>query len=826
MRNYYVAETIKTDLKVRATLSIVGRRHAFSSRFFVAALFSMTIFLVFCSPGFSQEKSGGDSLKSAKSLMLEGKYQESRKILENLTGVGEEAKIEKEKALAWLSVIDYQEPDWYPDDLSGLKKYKKIALPLMLELADKPAPKNSTASQKKWITQVRSRFFNALGKMKYTEAAPAMIRALKEKDVRIRLSVINALGELKTRDAVRPLYEYLKTEFIPDFKTKEDLARESRLGEAAKIGALSAIVNIGDTSLLDELQKEIGRKGSPDRQTAAMLLTGFRLHSLKKTYIDMLSDSDDTLKIYAASALKDLGNDQGLPVLKKIFEAGDARKKLWVFRVMSGWRDRAAAEYYLEYLSKLSEGRKFGYVSLSSLGKVPALSRTADPETLLHLEIIQTLISWKDFTAPLLIERIKNEKGNLRYIMTEVLGEIGEAGDPRACSVFRSSLDSGDPLMKYYAIWALGRLDDRDSIQKIKKFLSGGEVNLKAAAAWSLARMDDSSGYNEAIGLLNSKESYLAGTALDTLYYLRKKESGEKICQMLERGFADPSISREAIILLGILGDSSSTALLKKLAQNPGVESYLAAEALYRINGEKSKFGLVYTYPDDFSMYGDGNYGDLDYARVILLYLMINPAKFGQITDLDAAYSIPLPIFGEFGEITTNQNTNPAHEKPDLKTRAAWDLSVDRPLLVSGYEGRMAEIIGIAGSTGWVSSAGLNVIKNSSEATRSRIRADYGYRWRADLLKILENDYLPGAQFQLSHKNPATASQVMTAIFLLEASAAISGRPQSGISWKPITELIDKSGERTISVRLLSPRKTFDFKFDWEGKLRKMEVRE
>jgi hypothetical protein len=38
--------------------------------------------------------------------------------------------------------------------------------------------------------------------------------------------------------------------------------------------------------------------------------------------------------------------------------------------------------------------------------------------------------------------------------------------------------------------------------------------------------------------------------------------------------------------------------------------------------------------------------------------------------------------------------------------------------------------------------------------------------------------------------------------------------------------MIDKNGERTISVQLLAPHKKYNFTFDWQGKIRMLELKD
>ena len=801
-------------------------------------LLALSLVLVFTGQkAFAQadgKPASADVFGDVKQLMKEGKFQEARKALMDYHA----PKEEQQRVEGFIALTRYADPDWYPGDLSLLKKYSTYTIPLMTGLVAAPPPKKGEDRQKDWVNICRIKFMKALARMDEKKAFPVLEKALDDKDSRIRLGAVESLSKIKNPSVVKTLMKFLRTEHIPDYAAG-NVEMQLRAGKQAQVIAIAAIAGFGDSSVVDQLKEEVNKTKSPDRVMAATILTGYRSVKFLKIYRDLLKDSDKNLQIYSASALKEMGNDEGLPVLKDLFENGSDMEKIRLIDTLGWWKNKDVAQFFIDYLKKQSEDNQIGFVPLSNLGKVPDTSDIPTPAALVYYKIMQKLIDWKAITPALLLNEIDKKEGNFRYISIEILGETL---DKQAVEKLRKNLASKDTLLVYYSIWALGRIGDKNSIPSIEKLLANPDNHIKAAAAWSLAKMGNGKGLNIALKNLQSSDPALSATAMDTLYKLRMKETVQKIQEVIggEFGFLKP----EAFRLLGILKSLRYDDSTGKAMENGGATAFYGAEALFRTNGNPTKFAVDNRIPREQSFYGNGIYNSMDYARYALLYFSLKPEVFGEIRDASYGDITPLYRYGEFGRIEDQSPANPfvlAQKDEDKKEGAAQakdeaenseeniestitapspagELYPGTTVLLKEFRGRKSRVVLPDGREGWTFTAGLNLTENVIGKTKDRMQRDFGYRWDNDLLKILEEDYLKGIKFDVKYENPAGYEAAKLNKFALNMALGFAGitNPPETI-WDDMTKEVYK-GSKTIKTKNPFGEGEWVFQFDELGK--------
>jgi HEAT repeat protein len=751
----------------------------------------------------------------ARELLLSGRLTQAGQVLQTAARAGEEG----DKIKALQAVADYLDPYWHPEDFSALEAAGKPALQLMRDFITAPYPPGAGREQKEWLLFCRIRLIGALVKLDGPGAAGFLTKLLDERDVRLRLAAVDGLARTKSKEAVEPLFDYLGLERVPDYSPGSDVAAQARMEEAARARAVAGIVSIGGGSLLQRLRHDLEKGSPPDRMTAGIILTGLRLEEAREDYVKMLADREEQLRVYAASALQDMGDGRGLDAVLKLFDSPEIQKKLWLSDTLSGWKDPRAARFFLDYMKKEIPAKPLGYVPLSNLGKVPVAERITDPGLLLITRMMQTLISWKEISAPVMLEYLKGEPGSLAYPLMEMLGETT---DPAAIPAMRAMLKKGGPMETYYALWGLARLGDDKSAPDAEKLLQSGDGHVQAASAWALARLGSGKGYETAVRLLGSKDPGVISTALDTLYYTRRKESAPEVFRALSAGLPDPYLERQAVILLGILKDSASADLLRQAASGSGVNAYFAAEALYRVTGRPVKTGMENISPADFPLYRQGEYDDADYARVLLLYLSLEPDRFFSINEPEMGVCGEFPEYGEFGR-KTGTITNIFLRKDGTKdSEVTGSLPPGAAFVVKEYRGRMARVAAMDGREGWVFTPAIRSLGKSGDGVRRRFRADYGCRWKEDLEWIIENDYMEKSPFQVKYDNPMAVAGERSAGIILDAFFRLGrGRGPSEEEFSMAGRL--DTGKKSAAISL---QKTFRFDFDGAGSLERMTVEE
>jgi len=759
-----------------------------------------------------REQKGASVFTLAKKLFREGRFIQAKRILMDAEIPDKESKRQE----SFIAIADYTAPDWYPGDYSQIEKYRRYTIPLMLDIIGSSPGEKIPRNQKAWINLARIKFMKLTAQIAPEKAVPVMIKRLDDSDVQVRLNAINILGGLGNKRAVKPLLNYLKEEHIPDYSAG-NVEMQVNLEKQAQASAIGAIVTIRDFSIVPDLKKDLEKTGTPEYKTAATILTGYQSPQFLDFYMKLLKSDEPAMKIFAASALKSLGYDDGLPVLKKMFDEGSIMQCLQLFDTIAWWRNADVAKFFSEYLNKKSTGMKFGYIPLSRQGKYPDLSMIIDPEELLYLKIILKLTQWKKITPPVVFEMMKDKKGNFRYIGTEIVGE--DRYKP-ALDYFRRNVDSEDPLMKYYSIWAMGRMGDKKSSGKITKLLEDKDKHISVASAWSLSVMGDDRGHDIALKEIDNSDNSISSTALDIIYRLRKPGDVEKVAELLNKKLS--YFDRITIIrLMGIYKNSQYLEKIKELTGERSPFSFYAAESAYRISREPVKMKKP---PENRGYYGNGVYDAIDYARYLLLYFSLKPGEFGRIGDCIYGDITPLYRYGEFGVVEDKSPANPLQKIVGGTSGTSGELFPGETMVIKEFKGRKALVSLPDGREGWTFSAGMDITRDVISKTRERMRNDLGCRWDNDFTDIIERDYLGDKKFDVRYTDPVGAEASIMIETALNMGYMLTGEANVPEEiWKEVIKKTDK-GKKIIETEAPVAGGRWIFTFDCLGNLQSFNV--
>jgi HEAT repeat protein len=783
------------------------------NRFAIYAIVLLSIIFSFAGQGFCQEASGS-VFAEAKKLMREGRFIDAHKLVSASIHDGED----KNRAEGFLATTRYAQPDWDPADVSELEKTKLYSIPLIIDIAAQDPPQGAGMEQAEWIVNAKVKFISALGIMKYDKAIPMLTKLSDSRDARIRFISLKALANMKNAAANKAIYDYLMTEHLPDYRagnTNQQLALENQT-RAIAIGTLA---EARDASLEAELARKVKERKSADRMTAAIILTGYRSPRYVELYQELLKEDDPALKLYAAAALKDMGYNDGFTVLRDMFEKVNPSQKISLLNAIAYWGNQESAKFMIDHLEKQSSNKKIGYAPVNMLGKIPVISSQMDPQSYLYTLMVQNLIDGSSSSAPVLLEILKNGKNeNISYFAAEILGE---AKDKQAKELFVKNLDSKDPLSVYYAIFALGRMKDKKSAEKFTALLSSANPNISAAAAWGLAKMGDPAGRMIAVKNLNSKDPALASIALDTLFLLKNPGDAALAGAAMKKGLTLTQDFITALRLLGIAGDPSQIEVLRMAAAEALPISFYGAESIYRITGVPTKFNAPELSQDDLRHYGAGIYDMNSYTRYILLYMTLDPGKFGKLNEVKYGYITPLRRYGEFGKVEDKSPANPimAESGVGQTGKPAGELQPGQTVVVRKSAGNKALVSLTDGSSGWTFLAGMDTADDVIASTSQRLRKDLGFRRKEDLEEILKNDYLKKAAFNVEHTNPKETTNAEMALFALDMGERLSGGVNvDSRNWDEIISGID-TGKRIVTVDKAIKNEKWIFTFDAAGNL-------
>lgn len=795
-----------------------------TQRFF----FILPCFLFLFLGGLSVYADESSLFLQTENLMKQGRFIEARQKLINYIP-SESSKADETKIEAFIAVTRYADPYWYEQDVSLLEKYKTYTIPLIKNIIQESPPSGISQEERLWRNFARMKFIRALQILGDPHGISAIVKALSDKDAGIRFNGVKALGSFKTLETAKILLNYLEEEKLPDYSagnTQAQIETEMR----TRIEAVSAIVQIRDFSLAPQLLEKAGRRTSIDRTDAAIILTGYQSPQFIDAYIKLLSDDNPQLKIMAASALKALGRDDGFPILQELFNNGDISMKHRITDTLSWWRSEDTAAFFIDYLKQESQGKDIGYVPLTVRGKTADLYLTEQAEAQLFLKIMKNLISWKETASPLLLKEIGQNSGSFSYIAIEILGESRYRP---AEEVLLQNLDSSDPLLIYYSLWALGRMRSPNAKDKSEKLLTDPLLQKSLASAWYFAKAENGRADSSAPALkaLAEKDPINISTALNILYLLRNPQHSSAIADQLTKNLylLDTLI---AVRTLGIIGSRQHLALLQRIASRSGIESYYAAEALYKITGKPVSYGASSLPAGDeaSSLQKDqegskdtGIYDSIDYSQYILLYLSLFPHRYGELQDTSFGVVVPLRHMGEGGVEEETGSAVPFRSAPGQNPSKAGELYPGERVVIQKFEEDKALVSLKDGRSGWTLTRGLDIVENIISSAADRIAKDFGIDQKEDLVWVLEEDYLKNTAIDIKYTEPeiSAAAQLMKAS--LNTGFALSGvRRHNPKRWNNTISALD-TGEKIIKVTSLPGSAAQTYTFNSLGELKGIE---
>jgi len=154
-----------------------------------------------------------------------------------------------------------------------------------------------------------------LGRLEDRHLSAHLVRALVDRDARLRIEAARSLGTLAAVDAVPDLLRALGEDDDPDVRS----------AVAAALGL------IGDERAVDPLLGKLGDAGEQPavRGAAAEALTGPRSPRAVGPLIAALADPETEVRFWAAFALGQLGDERAIPSLERVAQSDTA--------VLEGW---------------------------------------------------------------------------------------------------------------------------------------------------------------------------------------------------------------------------------------------------------------------------------------------------------------------------------------------------------------------------------------------------------------------------------------------------------------------------------------------------------
>ncbi|MEW6097134.1 MAG: HEAT repeat domain-containing protein [bacterium] len=315
--------------------------------------------------------------------------------------------------------------------------------------------KATSKSTEEWLKDlssedkvIRQSAMEALGYLKSKEAVPALINALNDNNWCVRETAIKALGGIKDERVIEPLITRLRDECKIDDQTKVGKEGQSTVSIHIEGEIIDALCSIG-TKTIPSLMKVIENKkeGGPFKYKVAIILGRLGEKKVLLLLIEALEKEKEGIwRSNIAEILGKLGDKRAIPYLRNAL-----RDKYKIQDPDSGvWH----------YIVKQS--------AITALGELKATESVHD-----------------------LIELLNQEKDNgVVYVA------LGKIGDKRVVPVLIDILEnSKENAPRYYAASTLGKIGDKKAIPVLKKALDdnwctpSGMYPVRDGAANSLKKM-------------------------------------------------------------------------------------------------------------------------------------------------------------------------------------------------------------------------------------------------------------------------------------------------------------------------------------------------
>jgi HEAT repeat protein len=516
---------------------------------------------------------------------------------------------------------------------------------------------------------------------------PIVERLRVERDVDVRLSLVNLLGDLRSSDAFDILVESLEGE--PDINVSSSIV--SSLGkyrDAAALPHLLRVLQREDLWLKFHAIEALGEIG--DRAALPAILALYREKSLRKPVLEAIGKIADVgtvsflLRIIAA---EDKLNLTALRALVRIAEASKPRiveqtERLLIQRKFRESFPESKIDPLIEHLhaTPKRDVRAFILKFLGWSGDVRALPVLMD--CLEHPDSAETasqaLVDFGHGAVPAILETLRTaEEDEIIALLLRVLNVIGgaEAG-PNILPL----LDHENPMIRRLAIETLGEIVDPRSIDYLLAKLDDTDVASQQAAVNAISALVTA--FPEMKGqvlakirrLLQNPSVPMKLNSLSVFVNIQGEGYHDEL--LLASKDSDPVIRQKAVSLMGKFSEERfADALVLSLADEATAVRLAAINAIVRHRPAQGLEPLISSLEDSdiwirtAAAQALGEYRHRD---------AIEPLVHHLDTDLPPVRIAAIEALGKSGDDRVKEVLfNCAHES-DLEVRRAAILSLGR----------------------------------------------------------------------------------------------------------------------------------------------------
>jgi HEAT repeat protein len=473
---------------------------------------------------------------------------------------------------------------------------------------------------------------------------PIVERLRREKDIDVRLSLVNLIGDLRSREGFEMLLELLEGE--GDINVASSIV--SSLGKYRDASALPNLMRAlrmrDDLWLKFHVVEALGEIG--DRAALPAILPLYAEKSLRKPVLEAVGKIADVgtvnflLRIIAEEEKLNL---TALRALVRIAEASKPRivEEAERHLIQSRFREsfpREKIQPLADHLSTTPKREVKGFI-LKFLGwsgderALPILlSHFGQPET--SEVAAQALIDFGAGAMPSILSALQNEEED--EIVALLLRVVNVIGGREAIPSILPFLDHDNPMIRRLAIETLGEIPDASAIDYLLTKLDDPDVASQQAAVNSVSALVTA--FSEIQGSVLGKirkllQSPSIPMKLNSLsVYVNIQGEGYHDGLLLASKDSDPVIRQKAVSLMGKFGEERfADQLVLSLADESTAVRLAAINAIVRHRPQTGLDPLISAL-DDHDIWirtaaaqALGEYRDADTIEPLLRHLMNDP---------------------------------------------------------------------------------------------------------------------------------------------------------------------------------------------------------
>ncbi|MCC4771564.1 DUF4062 domain-containing protein [Methanosarcina sp. DH2] len=341
----------------------------------------------------------------------------------------------------------------------------------------------------------------------------AIIRALKDKDVFVRRTAAESLGNIKSEKAVKPLINLLKDE---DGSVRFDAAES--LGNIKSEKAVQPLIN----ALKDENENV--------QWSAANALGNIKSEKAVQPLINLLKDEDWSVRWNAAEALGNIKSGEAVQPLINLLNDEDERVRDNAIRTLGNMKSETAVQPLINLVENgdpyVRQSAAEALANIKSKTAVQLIiNALKDEDSFVRGNVTEALGNIKAETAVQpLINSLKDEDSYVRWNAAEALGNIKAE---TAVQPLINSLKDEDSYVRWNAAEALGNIKAETAVQPLINSLKDEDVRWNAADA--LRKICTIKNKKQLEDLLGSDHEFSVNTAFEILYEIEKKEKSEPL---------------------------------------------------------------------------------------------------------------------------------------------------------------------------------------------------------------------------------------------------------------------------------------------------------